>query len=265
MTLTNILFSITPLAVAPPLTFPLLPSLSPFLAPGRCFRTWVLITDQVFYLSLPLWSFAPTSVPLFSILRRLAGMTLLLTLTLAVLQHRNTRPFLSSAFFTSLALNAAKSCISFGCIKCYPKAWWSTEVEEAVSERRKAFTAAHRSDEDRQAYISASRRALSVIAKAKAGQGRRHALLSPPHLTLNLYTLFFALLLALLPHLPTSPTVPLQGNRLRALVFVNYLRSHFSVSQPKALRSRATGYLSELRRATCPKSLTCQLLPILPS
>ena len=36
------------------------------------------------------------------------------------------------------------------------------------SERRKAFAAAHRSDEDRQTYISASRRASSVIAKAKA-------------------------------------------------------------------------------------------------
>ena len=41
-------------------------------------------------------------------------------------------------------------------------------MEEAVSKRRKAFAAAYRSDEDRQAYISASRRASSVIAKAKA-------------------------------------------------------------------------------------------------
>ena len=41
-------------------------------------------------------------------------------------------------------------------------------MEEAVSERRKAFAAAHRSHEDRQAYISASGCALSVIAKAKA-------------------------------------------------------------------------------------------------
>ena len=30
------------------------------------------------------------------------------------------------------------------------------------------------------------------------------------------------------------------------------MRSHFSVSQPKALRSRAKDYLTELRRATCP-------------
>ena len=41
-------------------------------------------------------------------------------------------------------------------------------MEEAVSERRKAFAAAHRSDKDRQAYTSASRRASSVITKAKA-------------------------------------------------------------------------------------------------
>ena len=41
-------------------------------------------------------------------------------------------------------------------------------MEETISERHRAFAAAHRSDEDRQAYISASRRASSVIAKAKA-------------------------------------------------------------------------------------------------
>ena len=76
--------------------------------------------------------------------------------------------FLSSAaaLFTSLALNAAKYSISFGRIKRHPKAWWSAEVEGAVSKRRKAFAAAYRSDEDCQAYISTSRCASSVIAKA---------------------------------------------------------------------------------------------------
>ena len=74
----------------------------------------------------------------------------------------------AAALFTSLALNAAKSSIPFGRIKRPPKAWWSAEVEEAVSERRKAFATAHRGEADRQAYISASRRASSVIAKAKA-------------------------------------------------------------------------------------------------
>ena len=48
MTLTYLLFSIAPLAVAHPLTFSLLPSLSPSLAPGRWFRTWVLIIQQFY-------------------------------------------------------------------------------------------------------------------------------------------------------------------------------------------------------------------------
>ena len=34
-------------------------------------------------------------------------------------------------------------------------------------------------------------------------------------------------------------------------VYAAYLRSHFSISQSKALRSRARGYLTELHRATC--------------
>ena len=39
-----------------------------------------------------------------------------------------------------------------------------------------------------------------------------------------------------------------------ASVYANYLRSHLSVSQPKVLRSRARGYLCELRQATCPEN-----------
>ena len=37
------------------------------------------------------------------------------------------------------------------------------------------------------------------------------------------------------------------------MVYAAYLTSHFSISQPKALRSRARGYPSELCRATCPE------------
>ena len=65
----------------------------------------------------------------------------------------------TAALFTFLALNGAKSSIPFDRIKHRPKAWWSAEVEGAVSERRKAFDAAHRSDgvmEVGEAYISAS-------------------------------------------------------------------------------------------------------------
>ena len=126
---------------------------------------------------------------------------------------------LSSAatLFTSLALNTAKSSIPFDRIKRPSKTLWSTVVEEAGSERRKALTAAHRSDEDCHAYISASQRASSVIATTKTEECRRIALLSRLNLILNLCTLFFALSLGFLPHLPpflASPTVPLPGNRL---------------------------------------------------
>ena len=94
MTLTHPLFSIAPLAVAPPLTSPLLPPLLPFLAPGRCFRTWVLTIYQFFYPLLSLWPIAPTSVHLASTFRKLAGMTLLPTLTFTVHLQRNTCLFL---------------------------------------------------------------------------------------------------------------------------------------------------------------------------
>ena len=244
MTLTHPPFSIAPLAVAPLLTSPLLLLLLLFLAPGRCFRTWVLTTYQFFYLSLSLRSFTPTSAPLPSIFRKLAGMTLPPTLTLTVLLQRNTRLFLfplQLLLFTSLAMNAAKSSIPFGRIKRPPKAWWSAEVEEAVGERRKTFATAHRSDEDRQAYISASRRASSVIAKAKAEAWQTTCTaLSPKSVH------------SLLRSIAGSSSSPnCSSPRESASVYAAYLRSHFSVSQPKALRSRARCYLTELRRATC--------------
>ena len=60
-------------------------------------------------------------------------------------------------------MNAAKFSIPFGRIKRPPNAWWSAEVKQAVGERRRAFATAHRSDEDRQAYISASRRSFRPL------------------------------------------------------------------------------------------------------
>ena len=49
----------------------------------------------------------------------------------------------------------------------------------------------------------------------------------------------------------SSPYFPnCSSPRESASVYSAYLRFHFSVSKPKALRSRARGYLSELRQAT---------------
>ena len=256
MTLTHPPFSIAPLAVAPLLTSPYLPLLLPFLAAGRCYRTLVLTTYQFFYLSLSLWSFAPTSTPLSSTFRKLAGMGLPPTLTLTVHLQRNTRLFLfysAAAFFSSLALNAAKSSIPFDRIKRPPKAWWFDEVEEAISERHKAFAAAHRSDEDRQAYISASRRTSSVITKAKAEAWQTTcSSLSPKSNPKSVHSILHAIA-GSSSSSSSSPNFPnCSSPRESASVYVAYLRSHFSVSQPKALRSRARGYLSELRQATCP-------------
>ena len=142
----------------------------------------------------------------------------------------------AAALFTSLALNAAKSSIPFGHIKRPPKAWWSAEVEQAIGERRRAFATAHRSDEDRQAYISASRRASSVIAKAKAEAWRTICTsLSPKSNPKSVHSL-----LCSIAGSPSSSSSPPNFPNCSspgelALVYAAYLRSHFSVSQTKAL------------------------------
>ena len=160
----------------------------------------------------------------------------------------------AAALFTSLALNAAKSSIPFGRIKRHPKAWWSAEVESAVSERRKAFAAAHRSDENRHAYISTSRRASPVIAKVKAEAWQTTcSSLSPK----SNPKIVYSLLRSIAGSSSSSSSYPNFPNcsspRESASVYAAYLRPDFSVSRAKVLRSRARGYLSGLRQATCPE------------
>ena len=153
----------------------------------------------------------------------------------------------AAALFTSLALNASKSSIPFSRVKRPHKTWWSAEVESAVSGKRMAFAAA-----DVMKIVMLTSPLLDVPRQSsprpRLKHGRRLALLFHSNQTLNLYTLFFAISLALLP--PNFPNC--SSLRESASVYAAYLRSHFSVSQPKALRSRARGYLTELRRATCP-------------
>ena len=148
-------------------------------------------------------------------------------------------------------MNAVKSSIPFGCIKRHPNVWCSDEVEQAVSERRKAFAAAHRSDEDRKAYIFASRRASSVIAKAEAWQTTCSSL-SPKSNPKSVHFLLRSIA-GSSSSSSSSPNFPnCSSPRKSASVYAAYLRSHFSVSQPMTLRSRARGYLSELRQVTFP-------------
>ena len=125
-------------------------------------------------------------------------------------------------------------------------------MESAIRERSKAFAAAHRSDEDRQVYVSASRRASSVIAKAEAWQTTCSSL-SPKSNPKSVYSLLCSV--ARSPSLSSSsPNFPNCFSPMEsASVYAAYMRSHFSVFQPKALRNRARGYHFELRRATCPE------------
>ena len=137
----------------------------------------------------------------------------------------------AAALFTSLALNGAKSSISFGRIKRYPKAWWSAEVESAVSKRRKAFAAAHRSDEDRQAYISASRRASSVIAKAKKEAWQTTCSSLSPKSNLKSVHSLLRSIAGSHSSSSSSPNFPnCSSPSESASVYAAYLRSHFSVS-----------------------------------
>ena len=81
--------------------------------------------------------------------------------------------------------------------------------------------------------------------------GRRLALLLHPN---QVQKTVHSLLCSVAGSPSSSPNFPnCSSPRQSASVYTAYLRSHFSISQPKALRSRARGYLSELCRTTCPE------------
>ena len=222
MTLTHPTFYIAALAVAPLLTSPLLPPLSSFPAPGRCFRTWVLTTYQFFYPSLSLRSFAPTSVSLPSTFRKLTGTTLPSTLTTVLLQ-RNTRLFLFPLLLLSSFL--------WHCMR--PNLPFLSTASNAILKPggllrwKKRLVKDVRLSRPLTEVIKIARLASPLLVaprqsstRPRLRHGRRIALLSYSNLTRKLYTLFFALLLALLLHLPpllTSPTVLLPGSRLRSM------------------------------------------------
>ena len=251
MTLTHPPFSIAPLAVAPLLTSPLLPLLLLFLAPGRCFRNWVLITYQFFYLSLSLRSITPTSVPLPSIFRKLAGMTLPLTVPL----QRNTRLFLFPLLLLSLPLwHLMRPNLPF--------------VSDASNVHLKPGDLLRRNKR----LVKDARLLLPLTEVMKIARlttplldaprqslprptlrnGRRLALLFHLNLTLNLYTLFFALSLALLPRvspLLTFQIVLLPGNRLRSMPLSCDPTFPFLSQRPCVAESEATSLSSTVPRA----------------
>ena len=222
MTLTYLPFSIAPLAATPLLTFPLLPPLSLFPAPDRCFRTWVLIIYQFLYLSLSLRSIAPTSVPLSSIFRKLPGMTLPCILTFTVLLERNTRLFLFSLLLLSSPLWHRMrpnlpflSAASNNILKPGGLLRWNKRL---VKDARLSLplTEVMKIARLTSPLLDVPR---LFLPRSSLRLGRRLTLLFCPNPTLNLYTLFSALSLALLPRLPpllTSPIVFLPWSRLRS-------------------------------------------------
>ena len=114
----------------------------------------------------PILTHFPLSRFLDSLLCVLIALTPGLAFSLAMPRTLSASSFSSGRAYVSL--NFLPPSIPFCRIKRHSKAWWSAEVEGAVSERRKAFVAAQRSDEDRQGYISASWHVSSVIVKAKS-------------------------------------------------------------------------------------------------
>ena len=237
-----------PFYIAPPLTSPLPPLFSPF-------RSWEVLQD-LRYDHLPIPLSVPSS-PVFRPNERPPSFNFQKArwndFAFYFDSHSPSAEEYSSlssaaALFTSLALNAVKSFISFGRIKRPPKAWWSAEVESAVSERCKTFAAAHRSDEDRQAYISASRRASSVIAKAEAWQTTCSSL-SPKSNPKAVNSL----LRSIAGSSSSSPNFPSYSSpRESTSVYAACLRSHFPFFSQRLCVAKPDAYLSELRRATCP-------------
>ena len=141
-------------------------------------------------------------------------------------------------------------------------------MEEAVSERRKAFAATHRSDKDCQAYISGSRRASSVIAKAKTEAWQTTCSSS----SLKSYPKTVYSLLRSIAGFPSSysssPNFPnCSPPRKSASVYAAYLRSHFSVSKPEAtsLSSAEPRALRSLTRPFALLSLPLNFLVLPPT
>ena len=134
----------------------------------------------------------------------------------------------------------------------------STEVEEAVSERPKAFVAALLRDEDCQAYIFASRHASSVISKAKADAWQATcSSLSPKSNPKSVYSLLRSVV-GSPSSSSSSPNFPnCSSLRESALVFADYLKSHLSVSQPKPCEADPEATFPSSAEPSTLRSLIC--------
>ena len=157
-----------------------------------------------------------------------------------------------NSLFSNLLFDAAASAIPFGSIKRSSKAWWSPEVASAVADRRKAFAKAHRSEEDRQAYISQSRYTSTVIRKAKAESWQKIcSSLSPKTRPSAVFSLLRSIAGSSNPRssLPDFPGASSPDDCANLLA--QHLKSHFSSPTPPCARSQERAQLNSVRASKC--------------
>ena len=138
--------------------------------------------------------------------------------------------------FTKLLNNATTSAISFGSINCPAKAWWSSEVTDAVAKCRRAFAKVHCSKEDRQNYISINRYTSTVITKAKAKSWQKTcSSLSPKTRPSKVFSLLHSISDSPSPISSDLPNFPNCHNPVDCANHLSsHLQSHFS-TKPKNL------------------------------
>ena len=243
--------------IAPPLTFPLLLSFSLFPVPGRCFQH--LGSDHLpILLSVPLSlrSFASTSVSLPSIFRKLAGMTLPSTLTLTVLQQRNTRLFplllLSLHLWHRMRPNlpflpaASNTIVKPGDLL----RWKERLVKDARLSR--PLTQVMKIARLTSSLLDAPRQSSPRPRLSEAWQTTCSSL-SPKSNPKSAYPLLYSVA----GSSSSSPNFPkCSSPRESASVYAAYLRSHFSVSQPKALVAEPEATFLSSAESRARRSLT---------
>ena len=148
-------------------------------------------------------------------------------------------------------VEAAKVSIPFGCFGRSPKAWLSQEAESAVREWQRACLEAHLSEAHCLRYVDASRRASSVISRAKSSIWQATCSNLSPHSDSRAV---FRLLNAISDKKNTSqdPSFPSCSSPSdTANHYASYLRSHLFQATPRTLRRAKRQFMNELRKASC--------------
>ena len=153
--------------------------------------------------------------------------------------------------FSLFLVEAAKASIPFGRLGHSPKAWWSQEVESAVRKRRRARSVEHQSESHRCRNIDASRRASSVISRAKSATWQATCSNLSPH---SDPCAVFRLLNAISGKKNTSqdPSFPGCTTPLdTANHYTSHLCSHLSQATPRTSPRAKRQFMNELRKAGC--------------